>query len=184
MLQFHLYNTALRQYPKVKYEWLNNSGSLYTTTIHVLVSAVQKIARSTKLQEGLKLYRGLGTTLDFPDSFFKSDRLGCRGFVEWGFVSTTADKDVAFQYSGLEDGRQLPMVLEITVGSVARGACIREVSQYPHEEEHLWVPCSFLESAGNRVLEVTPEGVVALIPVRINVNLKARTAEEIRGQKR
>ena len=140
--------------------------------------------KSTKFPEGLKLYRGLGTTLDFPDSFFRSDCLGCRGFVEWGFVSTTADKVVAVQYSGLKDGRQLPIVLEITVGSVALGACIRELSQYPHEEEHLWVPCSFLEPAGNRVLEVTPEGVVALIAVRINVNLKARTVEEIQGQKR
>ena len=99
-------------------------------------------------------------------------------------LSTTADKDVAIKYSGLKDGRQLPIVLEITVGSVARGACIKELSQYPREEEHLWVPCSFLEPAGNRVLQVTPEGAVALVPVRVNVNLKARTVEEIVGQKR
>jgi hypothetical protein len=183
-LQYCIYNTALRQFPALKYAHMCDVRNVYSTTIHVLVSAVQKLARSIKLPDGLKLYRGLSSAIDLPDGFYKSDACGCRGFVEWGFMSTTADKAVAIQYSALKEGQPFGIVLEISVGSVARGACIKEFSQYPQEEEHLWIPCSFLEPNGNRVLEVTPKGVVSIIPVSVTVNPKARTVEEIEGQKR
>jgi hypothetical protein len=70
------------------------AGNLYTTTISVLVSAVQKIAREMKLPEGLRLYRGLGGLVDLPKGFFTADPQGRKGFVEWGFMSTTSDKQV------------------------------------------------------------------------------------------
>ena len=54
---------------------------------------------------------------------------GCRGFAEWAFMSTTADKSVAVQYSGVMEGRPKAMVLVITVSAVDRGACIRDLSQ-------------------------------------------------------
>jgi hypothetical protein len=76
------------------------AGNLYTTTISVLVSAVQKVARTRSLPEGLRLYRGLGGLLDLPKEFFTAGRpkgskdKDPKGFVEWGFMSTTSEKQV------------------------------------------------------------------------------------------
>jgi hypothetical protein len=159
-------------------------GNLYATTIHVLVSAVQKVARVMKLPEGLRLYRGMGGLMDLPDQFFRADEHGCKGFAEWGFMSTTSDKAIALQYSGAGEGRPLPMVMEMVVGAVDRGACIRDLSQYPREVEYLWGPCSFVAPDGEARLEVSPFGVVKLVPVRVNANLSARTVEELVGQKK
>ena len=46
-------------------------------------------------------------------------------------MSTTADKAVALQYSGVREGRPKAMVLVITVSAVDRGACVRDLSQAP-----------------------------------------------------
>jgi hypothetical protein len=152
--------------------------------VHVLDSAVQKVARVMKLPEGLRLYRGLGGLMDLPEQFFRADEHGCKGFAEWGFMSTTSDKAIALQYSGAGEGRPLPMVMEMVVGAVDRGACIRELSQYPREVEYLWGPCFFVAPEGEARLEVTVHGVVKLVPVRVNANLSARTVEELVGQKK
>jgi hypothetical protein len=93
-LQFSRYNTALRQWPLKDYEEMKATGNLYATTISVLVSAVQKIARATKLPEGLRLFRGMGEVVDLPEEFFTVDPQGRKGFVEWGFMSTTSDEKV------------------------------------------------------------------------------------------
>ena len=70
-------------------------NAAFTTSIHVLVSAVQKLAAAIKLPDGLKLYRGLGGVIDLPEGFFRAHDNGGRGFTEWGFMSTTSDKQVA-----------------------------------------------------------------------------------------
>ena len=130
-----MYNSILRQWPKETYALYEGLDNKFSTTIFVLVSAVQKLSRSTALPDGLLLYRGLGGALDLPDAFFQSDALGCKGFAEWGFMSTTADKAVAQTFSGVRDGRPCPAVLVIRVGAVDRGACIRvrDLSQFPAE---------------------------------------------------
>jgi hypothetical protein len=89
------------------------------------VSAVQKIVRSMRIQDGLMLYRGLGGTISFPRRFFKPDESGRKGYTEWGFMSTTADPGMAIKYSGVREGRQLPLVMVIRTSAVDRGACIR-----------------------------------------------------------
>jgi hypothetical protein len=94
LLQFVQYNTALRQWPQVDYEQMKEAGNLFATTIFVLMSAVQKIARETKLTEGLRLFRGLGGLVDLPKEFFTADPKGRKGFVEWGFMSATSDEQV------------------------------------------------------------------------------------------
>ncbi len=66
----------------------------YTTTIFVLISAVQKVARVMKLPEGTQLYRGMGGLMDLPEHFFRADAQGVKGFVEWGFMSTTSNLEV------------------------------------------------------------------------------------------
>ena len=73
---------------------MNATSNLYSTTISVLVSAVQKIARAIRLPEGLRLFRGLGGLMDLPKAFFSADSQGRKGYVEWGFMSTTSDKQV------------------------------------------------------------------------------------------
>jgi hypothetical protein len=82
-----------------------------------------------RLPDGLQLYRGLGGLTDLPASFFCRDKQGCRGYAEWAFMSTTADKAVAVHYSGVREGRPKAMVLVITVSAVDRGACVRDLSQ-------------------------------------------------------
>ena len=104
---------------------------MYPTTIHVLVSAIQKLSRSEPIPQGTKLYRGLGGLMDLPEMFWKGEeaRGGCKGFTEWAFLSTTASKQVAVQYSGADKGRPKAMVLEIETNAVDKGACIRDLSQ-------------------------------------------------------
>ena len=84
----------MRRWPLADYELMKEEGNLYATTISVLVSAVQKIARAMKLPEGLRLFRGLGGLMDLPKEFLAADPRGCKGFVEWGFMSTTSNEQV------------------------------------------------------------------------------------------
>ena len=95
--------------------------NLYSTTIHVLASAVQKVATVMKLESGLRLYRGLGG-MELPAFFYSADSGGFRGMMECAFMSTTSSKKVALEYSGVKKGAPHPSVLEITVSAVDRGA--------------------------------------------------------------
>jgi hypothetical protein len=92
-----VYNAILRRYPKDVFDQFSEGGNLFATTIHVLVSAAIRLARATRLPSGLELYRGLGGLMELPDSFFRADANGCRGYAEWGFLSTTSDRAVALQ---------------------------------------------------------------------------------------
>ncbi len=198
-----------------------------------------------------------------PESFFKPHANGRRGFTEWGFMSTTSDKQIAVFYSSMGSHGvahvSSPMVLELTVSAVDRGACIKvclceyvcvilylytyiyilacmhicmcinmhthiniwfktsrkqtyihtythtqhlcilacvciythnqytqELSQYPHEVEYLWVPCSFVAPAPGRAerMEVTEHGVVRIVPVHVNSNQSACTLEQMLASKK
>ncbi len=130
---YQIYNTILRQHTKEDFQVFKNGRNLFPTTIHVLVSAVIKIARIIAIPPGLNLYRGLGGTAELPDSFWKADQFGCRGYMEWGFLSTTSNRETAIQYSGVMEGKPLPMVIKTDSASIDRGACIKELSQYPGE---------------------------------------------------
>ena len=92
-----MYNAILRRFPSDVYGKFAAGGNLYATTIHVLVSAVVKIARVMRLPPGLELFRGLGGRMDLPDSFRRADANGRRGYAEFGFLSTTSDREVAIQ---------------------------------------------------------------------------------------
>lgn len=129
-MQYTVYNAVLRQFAEdevfKKYERHEN---LFTTTISVLVSAVQKLSRVGHIPEGTLLYRGLGGKHDLPEGFFVADRVGARGFTEWGFTSTSSDMNVAVQYSGVRERAARPMVMVTKSTAVDRGACIRDYSQ-------------------------------------------------------
>jgi hypothetical protein len=182
---FQIYNTILRRYPKEKFELFEKGDNQFSTTIFVLVSAVQKLSRFTRIPLGTQLYRGLGGKVDLPDIFFQIDDKGCSGYAEWGFLSTTSDRDVALGYSGVKERRPKAMVMVIETSSIDRGADISEFSQYPGEKEFLYLPCSFLQRArqGNGRAQVVDGGLVAFVSVRVNLNIKTQTVEELREQK-
>jgi hypothetical protein len=77
------------------------------------------------------------------------------------------------------------MVLEMVVGPVDRGACIRDLSQYPEEVEYLYLPMSFISPNGAPRFTIIADVLgMRVIPVRVNVNLSARTVEQLREQKK
>ena len=69
--QFEVYNAVLRQFPKGLADVF--SENQFPTTVSVLASAVQKLAREVRIPEGTPLYRGLGGLLELPESFFRPD---------------------------------------------------------------------------------------------------------------
>jgi hypothetical protein len=142
-----VYNCILRRFPADKYKLFHEGGNLYATTIFVLVSAVQKVSRCTRIPEGTLLYRGLGGLIDLPDKFHAADEQGRSGYLDWGMMSTSNDRNVALGYSGVKQRRPRAMVMVIEATSIDRGAGISEFSQYPGEKEFLWVPCSFVQRA-------------------------------------
>ena len=130
---FQVYNTILRRFPVEEFEQFQQGGNQFATTIFVLQSAVMKISRVMRLPPGLELFRGLGGLAELPDSFYETDEHGCRGYMEYGFLSTTSHRETAVEYSGAGEGKPLPMVIQTRASSIDRGACIKDLSQYPGE---------------------------------------------------
>ena len=180
---FQVYNTVLRKYPPDIYAELKSRDSLFPTTICVLVSAVQKIARKMKLEPGKLLYRGVDGNMEFPRAFIEPDENGCFGMMEPGFLSTTSHLPTAVTYSRADQSKA-PKVFRITVGTVDRGADISLYSQYSGEAECLYVPRSFLQPVMVPELMVTEAGVVQLQDLKVNANLKTVTIEEYEKRKK
>jgi ankyrin repeat protein len=133
------------------------------------------------------LYRGLGGLVDLPDAYHDADEFGRSGFLEWGMMSTSSDMDVALGYSGVNKRRPKAMVMMIEATSVNRGADISEFSQYPEEKEFLWLPCSFVQRAHQRSrgrVQVVDGALVTFVPVRVNLNLKTETVDELMEKKK
>jgi hypothetical protein len=182
---FVVYNGILRQYPKELYSTFLKSDNRFSTTIFILVSAVQKLSRCMYVAPGMLLYRGLGGTLELPDSFTIADKNGCKGYTEFGFMSTTADRSVAIRYSGVKDRKPQASIMEIHPNAIDRGADISEFSQYPGEKEFLFVPMSYVQGEERCRVEIGPGGgVLKVISVRININLKTETSEQLKGKKK
>ena len=180
-----VYNGILRRFPKELYDVFAEKDNRFSTTIFVLVSAVQKLSRCMNIPAGMMLFRGLGGTLELPDSFTTADENGCKGYCEFGFMSTTADRKVAVQYSGVKDKKPQASIMEIRPNAVDRGADISDFSQYPGEKEFLFVPMSYVQGQGRCRVEVGPGGgVLKVISVGVNINLKTETVEQLTGKKR
>jgi hypothetical protein len=143
-------------------------GNRYTTTLHVINSAVVKLA---KLQPAAKVYRGVSGGM-LPSEFWKPNEHNVRGGCEYGFLSTTTDSSVATDYAS--SGGKSAIVFEIAMGLVDRGASLSWLSQYPHEEEILFAPLTGVELVDARV-----QGAVLVVEVRLSVNLTNRTIEEV-----
>ncbi len=87
-------------------------------------------------------------------------------------------------YSGVAEGWPHAMVLEIEPSFVDRGAVVSELSQYPKEVETLFLPMSFVMQSRERRVERSAKGDVTVIPVRVNVNLKAERLEQLEKKKK
>ena len=177
---FNLYNAVLRYHSVAPAESDTMGrahvaaleGNRYETTLFCLISGILKLSKVTRIPPGRRLYRGLGGMV-LPDQFWADRDGGLRGGVEWGLMSTTADRRVALQYSG--QGQRLGTVLEISVGRVDIGADLSWLSQYPGEAEFLFPPLSCLEvSESPRV-----EGGVVVFALRVNICLKGLTLEQL-----
>ena len=147
---FALYNAALRRAPADAYAALDGNG--YETTLFCIASGVLRLARVARLPAGRRLWRGLRGLVPPPQFWGAGDGRGLRGGVEVGFMSTTADRDVALQYSaggggggGGGAGGAGGTVFEIVAGRVDVGADVGWLSQYPGEREYLFPPLSCLE---------------------------------------
>ena len=77
-----------------------------------------------------------------PPEFLKGAQAEFAGGVELAFMSTTKSAAVALDYSGGSAIQGSIMVIDFDMNS--RGAAIQWLSQYPHEEELLFPPCTGL----------------------------------------
>mmetsp|Transcript_52922 Transcript_52922/g.139376 ORF Transcript_52922/g.139376 Transcript_52922/m.139376 type:complete len:1187 (+) Transcript_52922:93-3653(+) len=100
-----------------------------------------------------------------------------KGGVEFGLLSTTTDMNTALEYSGAKKNRGI--VFEIEASRIDVGASMQFLSQYPGEAEFLMPPLTCLEVVGEPILERRGQLEVLLIPIRVNVNLKAVTVEDL-----
>ena len=148
----------------------------YETTIFVITSGITKLSKVTAIPANRLLYRGLGGML-LPDKFWKPSAAEFQGGVEYGLMSTTTDRAIAIHYSGADKRRAI--IFEIQAGRVDIGGSLRFVSQYPGEDEFLMQPLSCLEVMGRPRVEATAQGEVVVFPMRVNVNLKSLTVEQL-----
>jgi hypothetical protein len=155
--QFKKYNESLRY--KLR---------RFTTTIHVLASGIQKLARSCSVE---RLYRGISGGV-LPKYFWFPDKsTGIRGGIDRGFMSTSTNKDVAIAYSRPNLGAtKCSIVFDIQTGTSDRGAHLQWVSQYPTEEEVLYAPLTALDVVGQPQIETVPSGQIVIVKLRISCN--------------
>ena len=83
----------------------------------------------TSIPPGRKVSRGLGS-MKLDKSWFVKNQRGVISGVELGFMSTTLDRKVAMQYSGIEY-KKAGTIMVFQVGAVDLGARLGTMSQYP-----------------------------------------------------
>ena len=159
--------------------------TLFKTTIHLIRSAQFKIAMITPPPPDLTLYRGTGNMALDP-AFFARDEQGCAGGVELAFMSATPDIEVAMGYAGAEAGKEptkdLPTLYIIRVGQASIGALIADFSQFTGEAEYVYPPLTLLEL--DKEPELSPDGKVFLIHLKITVNQRSTTVEDAEQARR
>ena len=86
-------------------------------------------------------------------------------------------RKVALQYAG----DAVPIVFEISLGAIDRGASLKFLSQYPGEEEILLPPRSYLEVVGSLSRQEADENgrLIRIISLKANANMSSSTIEEV-----
>ena len=153
------------------------SGNNFSSTIHLIVSAVEKLRLAQGMVSGTWLYRGLSGG-ELPAKFWE------QGFSEFAFMSMTRKLGVAIDYSGIVQGKKAT-VLATQSSEVDKGAFLQEFSQFPGEEECLFNPSCYVErQVGMDELRETPYGMVKIIHVKINANQRALTSSELQARRK
>jgi hypothetical protein len=110
------------------FEKLCGGKNRYVTTIHLINSAVLKLARLSALST--RVYRGIrGNCFKSGDGSASGGLIGCGG-VEYGFMSTTLEAEVARRFAGVGDASERGVVFSISQGLFDRGADLSWLSQY------------------------------------------------------
>jgi hypothetical protein len=150
--------------------WKKNGWKgVFTTTLHVLNSAIIKLSKTTK---AFRVFRGTkGGVL--PKKFWQPNDMNVRGGIECGFMSTTLKREVALNFAASDDKPSL--LFEIQMGMVDRGAPVKWCSQFPGEEEILFNPLCGLEVVGKPRVE----GRTMVVELRLNCNLHDMTIEQL-----
>ena len=174
-------------YNRVQRGFAKDGDTLYTTTAHLIKSGIFKLAMITAPPADLTLYRGTGNMALGPD-FFKRDAQGFAGGVELGFMSATASRQVALEFAGMEaeEGKdatkQLPTLYVIDVGKMSIGANIADISQFEGEEEFVYPMLTRLELT--KEPELSPDGKLSLIHLKLTVNQRSTTVEDAEQARR
>jgi len=142
-------------------------GNQYTTTLHIINSAISKLSQLTIAST---VWRGVSGGV-LPREFWQPNEYNVRGGVEWAFLSCTADASVAFSYAST---RGAGIVFECQQGMLSRGADLRWLSQYPFEREILFAPLTGLEVSSTRV-----EGDTLVVSCRLSVNLSDDATDKV-----
>ena len=95
---------------------------MYTTTLHVINSAIIKLS---KLTQAYTVYRGISSRR-LPAQLRDKDEYNVRGGVEFGFMSCSLERNEALTYATAGD---LSILLEMQMGMIDRGADFSWLSQ-------------------------------------------------------
>ena len=99
------------------------TGSKYSTTIQVIVSAIRKLASVAKAPEDSVVYRGLRVQVAVDSEFYVLDFQGFAGGVEGSFMHASRDIKVAREYSGAGKGCA-GTIFKLVLGKMSLGADI------------------------------------------------------------
>ena len=167
------YNATLRACSGVAYFVERASalccGNQYPASLHTISAGLVKLSA---VQRVCPLYRGMAG-VRLPDVFLSADAFGARGGVEFGFLSATADREVAYAYAA---SCAAGVLYELSPGLIDRGADLSWLSQYPREKEVCFPPLTGL-SPGAAARVDGSVLVVELLP-SIHAAWKGGTATE------
>ena len=113
--------------------------------------------------------------MQLPKAFTELNQDNVRGGVEYGFMSTTTDKEVALTFAKDGDRKTSSTLVVANMGMVDRGAPVKWCSQFPDQEEILFAPLTGLQVVG----AATAEGTTIVVNLRLNCNLHDLTIEQV-----
>ena len=127
-------------YAPINYALRTEQINDWATTIGCCYSGVLKLSFCS---QPARVYRGVREDeMRLPDEFLSREEGKFAGGVERAFMSTTKSPAVALDYSG--GAATIGSIFVIDFDMNSRGASIQWLSQYPHEEELLFPPCTGL----------------------------------------
>jgi len=147
---FEPINTFLRQISQLtgdyRVQLAQHAGLTFATTTRHIIDGIRKLAAvATSKEATAPLWRGVRGEL--PNAFWVPDKSGTICATDMGFMSTSRERPVPITYmqpNGPNVLWSLQPQIE-TDDAFHYGADIAMLSQYAHEKEVLFPPCTMLE---------------------------------------